>query len=502
MVSINRTQLYDDRTARNGVQRQSVRHLLSRSVWWLTAAVLLLLACSFALLLYNSWRHGAELEPIHGHFRYVTAIQSVDSELRKAVVDTLEGRKDAPDPKQISAIRQQLSALLARSDNLSKETPTHIAQAREYLDAQAYSSPNDLNAAIYALRWALASEIARHSMLMNESRDAAQRERSITIALALALLLISIPLWHLVRRRVLNPLNHLSRLMTLLSRQDFASARIDNVDPLLRPLLVNYNQMVTRLASLEQERQRREKSLSDSVRQVTRLLLQQQQRLARAERLGAVGEMAASVAHELRNPLASIQMTLQNLRVDLQDPDHVDRIDLIVAEVKRLTQQLNMLLDSARQQPEAAREVNVGELLDELCRLVRYQLSESIALHVDVQENLHCQLPENLFRQCLLNLILNAGQILAQDGGEVRISATRRNGSLRVRVRDNGPGFPAEILEAGVRAFGSWRTGGTGLGLVMVKRFVNNVGGTMRLENLTPHGACVTLELPCQESYG
>lgn len=70
-------------------------------------------------------------------------------------------------------------------------------------------------------------------------------------------------------------------------------------------------------------------------------------------------------------------------------------------------------------------------------------------------------------------------------------------GSFVLTVEDDGPGFPQQLLVTGAQPFGSWRTGGTGLGLVMVRRFVNDLGGTMRIENHNRGGAKVTLFLPC-----
>ena len=85
------------------------------------------------------------------------------------------------------------------------------------------------------------------------------------------------------------------------------------------------------------------------------------------------------------------------------------------------------------------------------------------------------------------------------DTGRIVIEALASEGRLRVSVSDDGPGFPQELLQSGIRAFATHRVEGTGLGLSMVERFARSLGGSMKISNLEPHGACVTLDLPCRK---
>ena len=89
-------------------------------------------------------------------------------------------------------------------------------------------------------------------------------------------------------------------------------------------------------------------------------------------------------------------------------------------------------------------------------------------------------------------------QAIGEREGRIVVEAMLRDGMLRLDVWDDGPGFPQDLLECGIRAFLSHRAGGTGLGLSMVQRFTRTVGGSITLANREPHGACVTLELPCR----
>jgi len=237
-------------------------------------------------------------------------------------------------------------------------------------------------------------------------------------------------------------------------------------------------------------------SLEEEVRAATRTLLEQHRSLARAERLAATGELAASVAHELRNPLAGIQMTLTNLRAELQDHELVERVDLIINELNRLTRLLNEIVDASRHAPEPPRDVDLAGVVDDMLTLTRCQLPPQVQLESQIPPGLTCKLPQDRLRQALLNLLLNAAAVLADRGGTVTVAAARESNQVRITVSDDGPGFPAQLLQNGIRPFFSTRERGTGLGLPMVRRFARDVGGTLTLANHEPHGACVTLLLP------
>jgi signal transduction histidine kinase len=228
--------------------------------------------------------------------------------------------------------------------------------------------------------------------------------------------------------------------------------------------------------------------------------LEQHYTLARTERLAAIGEVAAELAHEIRNPLAGIQMAFANFRREIQEPEQVERLNMINAELKRLGLLLNDMLDQSRHTPEVAVDFDVVSLIQDLATLTRYQLAENILLKIEADQSLRLHLPESMLRQALLNLLLNAAGALEVQGGEIRISVQSNENGLLIQVIDNGSGFPEEMLAYGIRPFRSSHQRGTGLGLAMVQRFVKNIGGSISLSNQQPQGACVTMSLPkaCQ----
>lgn len=256
--------------------------------------------------------------------------------------------------------------------------------------------------------------------------------------------------------------------------------------------------MVKRLAELEEAKRLHAQSLQYEVRLATHALLEQQANLARAERLAAVGEVAAELAHEIRNPLAGIQMAFANFRSEIEEPQQLERLDMINGELKRVAVLLNDMLDQSRHHPEAAVNFNIVTLLRDLTALTRYQISPAIELEVQTTAEIIVHLPESMVRQALLNLLLNAADAIGQQSGKISLAVISNPQTLIVNVSDDGIGFPQEMLEYGIRPFRSSRQRGTGIGLAMVQRFVKSIGGSLKLSNHPPHGATVSLILPSE----
>jgi signal transduction histidine kinase len=296
--------------------------------------------------------------------------------------------------------------------------------------------------------------------------------------------------------RILHPLNDLRQLLERLTEENYTPITTDHLDPLLFPVFNSYNALVMHLAELEEAKRLYAQSLQREVRLATQALLEQQYSLARAERLAAIGEVAAELAHEIRNPLAGIQMAFTNLRREIDDEYQCERMDLISSELKRLARLLSDMLDQSRHSPEIATDFDMTTLIRDLLALTRYQIAESITLNSDTPDTLPVHLPESGIRQALLNLILNAADALDGGSGLIRIKAYTDSQGLHLDVFDNGPGFSDDMLNYGIRPFRTSRPRGTGLGLAMVQRFVKDIGGTIKLNNQQPHGACVTVLVP------
>ncbi len=474
--------------------------MLYRPLWLLTMTIGVVLVLMLGLLLYSSWRNAEQLQPVREHLQYLAVFESTGEQVNELLAQAL-ARARQPDETQLSAALDNVRYLRKRG-GLAEDTAGWLTEAERSLAHLGKHPEQGLEQARAALHQAHFDELMAQEEVVRHSARVSVSDTHTAIGLAILLVLATLPLLVLLRNRVLLPLHNLGYLMRLLARQDYSSAPTASVDPMLRPLFENYNHMVNRLMELETEHSSRERSLRDEVRAATRLLLQQQRRLARSERLAAVGEVSASVAHELRNPLAGAQMALTNLRRDLSDPDAVERIDLVLGELKRITQQLNDLLRQAAQDPEPASLLRLHDTVDQLLALLSHQLGDRLQLRNEVPEDLRCRLPEGGVRQALLNLVQNAAQAIGDRDGTVKVRARVDSGRILVDVCDDGPGIPNQLLESGVRAFASFRAGGTGLGLATVRRFARDVGGDLELANQPEGGACVTLNLPARDTDG
>ncbi len=472
---------------------------------WLPAALLGgLLVMSLVIEFALAWQAQQRLQPVNRHIAQLVKLQSTNIELQRELVESLrdEGTFTTQEREQIG---QELKMVLEAQALLSQDSPALIAIAHQALLDVSRRPKEALILALAQTRKVIDLEGRAHQLLVNKVIRATALELRIG---AITLVLFpggAILLLYLMRRRILAPLDRLVFLMTLLARSDYTPASLTSVDPLLRPLTQNYNAMVARLAELEAEHEKREKDLESQVDKAAQALLEQQRNLANVERLATVGEMMARIAHELRNPLAGVKMACGNLRKDLaQEPrnmEYTERVDIVDAEIDRIIAMLNAMLDQARHHPEPLRDVDIGQAVSDLMTLARYQIPAQIALTQDIPDNLVCRLQDAMLRQALLNLLLNACQAIGDRPGSISVRAWVEDGVLRLSVIDDGPGFPADLIETGIHAFVSHRSGGTGLGLSMVQRFARAQGGAVRLSNREPQGACVTLELACRETH-
>jgi two-component system NtrC family sensor kinase len=445
-----------------------------------------------------SWRSLQRLEPVEHHMAHLTRLQKINVRLQRELVLVLA--EDGGNATALERLRSDIGTLLELEAHLSRNTPHLLQEAREALADPTLAPRDALAKALSYTSDALDQEAAAHEILIKGVQHTSAMELQLSLIALVAFPLLALGLLYLLRQRILTPLQQLSGLMGLIARRDYSPAPTVGVDPLLIPLTESYNHMAGRLSMLEAERLQREQDLEAQVRQAARALLEQSRNLAQADRLAAVGESMARVAHELRNPLAGVKLACANLEADLTDSEHKQRLALIMGELDRAVAVLNALLDQARHRPEPLREVELEKSVDQLLQLLRYQLPPAIRLREDIPAGLVCSLPEALFQQALLNLVLNAAQALGEGAGEIVVVARNEGGRLILTVRDDGPGFSEGMLDQGVRPFASQRAGGTGLGLAMVQRFARALGGELKLANAEPHGALAILELPCSHA--
>ncbi|MDQ3684987.1 MAG: ATP-binding protein [Acidobacteriota bacterium] len=229
--------------------------------------------------------------------------------------------------------------------------------------------------------------------------------------------------------------------------------------------------------------------------------VQLERRLAHGERLAALGQMAATVAHEVKNPLSAIKSIAQVMREDEKLCGEYTRdLDLIVGETDRLNRSVTQMLNFSRH-PATNSEKN--QSLEGLVRAVTKLFSaEAEERGITIAVNLGCPQLElggahaEAFRDALSNLVLNAIQATGT-GGRVRVETMSDDDVLVATVSDSGGGVPEELRERIWEPFFTTRQRGTGLGLAIVRRRIEDVGGTVHLAPSRPgEGARFELHIP------
>jgi two-component system NtrC family sensor kinase len=473
---------------------------IQRLVWWPMLSLSLLVLLALAALIVLSWRGVARIEPARGHLAYLTHLQNAGLSVEQTLLKTLR-ENVLLTPTDWVTMRNKISDIEQLDSYLSSDTPPRLVRIERRLTHADQAPVNALWATFTELRGILAAEWRAHDALMANVEQSVRRELELVILLIVVAPMAGGGAFFLLRQRIGHPLQNLNALLVRLGSGDYRpvpETLVEDTATMVQPLYRNYNTLVSRIKQLEAEHRQRQDSLEQEVRRVTTKLLQHSRDLAQAERLAAVGAVLAGLAHDLRNPLAGIQLACGKVRRSLVDPSQVERMNIVLDELNRMTQLLNHKLNSARHAPEPLTEIGLDPTIAQLLSLARFQVPAGIGLsHTVSPTQLRCRLPENGLRQALLNLVLNAAQAIGNREGTIRISVERSGNELVLRVTDSGPGFPEAILARGVRAFATHREGGTGLGLTMVQRFALELAGELTLANRAPGGACVTLRLPC-----
>lgn len=216
----------------------------------------------------------------------------------------------------------------------------------------------------------------------------------------------------------------------------------------------------------------------------------------RDERLAAVGKLAAAMAHEIRNPLASLSGAIQIMKEDQPGELH----DIALREVDRLDALVEDFLDAARPPRLDRVDIDPMDVVREVVRAfgadARYR--ERVQVELDGEASLgRVSLDAARFRQVLWNLLLNAAQHMPERG-TILVVSRRRPGSVELQVRDSGVGIPIEHLGRIFDPFFTTRSGGTGLGLANVERIVRAHGGSISVYSKPGQGTAFILSLPAE----
>lgn len=219
-----------------------------------------------------------------------------------------------------------------------------------------------------------------------------------------------------------------------------------------------------------------------------------------SERLAALGRITAGVAHEVKNPLNSMRLWLENLKESLpsdQDAGAQQAVQVLDKEIDRLDAVVKRFLDFTRPVELKLEATDLAELLREVMRVAHPQLQKA---GVEVEELLGNGIPEvwadrDLLKQAVLNLVLNAAEAMTS-GGELRVELGRRGEMAEISVSDTGKGIPAENQQKIFQLFFTTRPGGSGIGLATTFRIVQLHNGSIDFQSEAGRGTTFRIELP------
>jgi len=234
--------------------------------------------------------------------------------------------------------------------------------------------------------------------------------------------------------------------------------------------------------------------------------------LIKAQRDAAWGEVARRLAHEIKNPLTPIQLSAERIRrryldkIEKDDREILDRATRTIAQqVESMKSMVNAFSDYAQPVISRPRRLDINTLIRDITELHVTHLTR-IRFLFDLADDLPQIMTDPAgIRQVLNNLIINASDALGDKGGELKLSTRidhAKDNLLVLELQDNGPGFPAKLLDRIFEPYVTTKTSGSGLGLPISRRIIEENGGTMRATNLPKGGAIVIIHLPVAQSQG
>jgi signal transduction histidine kinase len=246
---------------------------------------------------------------------------------------------------------------------------------------------------------------------------------------------------------------------------------------------------------------RRYQELSESLAAANRSLKQAQEEARRAERLAALGQLSAGLAHEIRNPLGVIKGSAELLtqKLGAADPLAQELAGYIYTEVNRVSALVSRFLDFARPSQLDLGPVDLTALVERCLKTVSEQ---GACARVKIQREFAPALPQvmvdqDLCDQVFTNLFMNACEAMGEQGGELKVRIRPMEGNaVAVEVEDSGPGVPPEMKEQIFNPFVTTKKTGVGLGLAIVSKIVDAHGGSVKLVSPPNQGACFRVTFP------
>ena len=220
---------------------------------------------------------------------------------------------------------------------------------------------------------------------------------------------------------------------------------------------------------------------------------------ARADRLSAVGELASGIAHEIRNPMGIIKTISQTLLKEEDQESMMEGLGIIVKEVDRANKVIQTLLNFARPDVNIVEKVNTGALIDEVLIIInKYAINKKIEIICDIGREIIIMGDKEKLKQVFINILLNSIQSM-ENGGKIWISTEVGDLGVSISFRDTGTGIEKEDLNKIFNPFFTTKEEGTGLGLSVSNRIIQDHNGYITIDSVVNEGTIVVIYLPLYE---
>lgn len=294
-------------------------------------------------------------------------------------------------------------------------------------------------------------------------------------------------------------------MMTRIEQADREHAQLHEDRERLQQLLYaveQQQQTIDRLLTLERQFSA---SLEAQVAERTAALRAAQARIIHSEKLAVIGQLAASLAHEINNPLQAIQSGLGVVIADLDSPHTStarDDLCVIQAEVERIQSIFRQMLDFNRPATTTREPLDLSAICEGVRVLLRKRLQEA---HISLHLHLAPELPltcgdSNQIKQVLLNLLLNGAEAIPETGGIIQVGTHAAADTVFVTVHDSGAGIHPDDQQHLFEPFFTTKTRGLGLGLAISQDIIEQHGGTITVDSAPGCGTTFTLALPVKET--
>jgi two-component system, NtrC family, sensor kinase len=330
-------------------------------------------------------------------------------------------------------------------------------------------------------------------------------EKAVIIFIISTLLIILISSW--VIRRTTTPITQLGEAVAEFADGHFGetvtTTRVDEIGKLIN----GFNTMAEKLNRAHEQLEGKGEASNKELEAAYQLLKKRQEQLIQSEKMAALGELSAGIAHEIRNPMTSIRLFVQSLEKEIDlDESQQDDFRIIIREIDRMNEKITRLLNFARPEEPEFEPIQLGDLVGEAVNLLEVTLKEGgIRLDIDIPEA-HPPLegdPRQL-SQVLVNLILNAAGAMPH-GGILTISAIveddpqNQRAFLRLTIKDTGHGILEKDRPYLFDPFFTTKSTGTGLGLSIAYSVVRMHNGRIDVESEWGKGSSFTITLPVQK---